>query len=64
MGDIKDSGQKISGVTEGYWRQEDANGYEVLYDGTVHRLIIGLLPDGTIGMVISKEGVDVFDVFD
>lgn len=28
------------------------------------RIIFGKLPDGTYGLVISKEGVDVLDVFD
>lgn len=28
-----------------------------------NRIILGLLPDGTHGMVVSKEGVDVLDVF-
>ena len=32
-------------------------------DGTHNRILIGLLPDGTYGIVISKEGVDVLTVF-
>lgn len=28
-----------------------------------NRIIIGLLPDGEHGLVISKEGTDVLDVF-
>lgn len=28
-----------------------------------NRIIIGLLPDGTHGLVISKAGTDVLDVF-
>lgn len=44
-------------------RIEEGKGYLVIYDGTVNRLIMGVLPDGSIGMVISKEGVDVFSVF-
>ena len=29
-----------------------------------NRIIIGQLPDGTHGLVISKEGTDVVNVFD
>lgn len=28
-----------------------------------NRIIIGMLPDGDSGLVISKEGIDVLDVF-
>lgn len=40
-------------------------GYGSIYydtDGTP-RMILGILPDGTMGFVISKEGVDVLTVF-
>lgn len=30
----------------------------------VNRIIFGKLPDGTYGLVISKEGFDVLEVFD
>jgi hypothetical protein len=41
------------------------NGYGTLYyDASgVPRIIIGILPDGTTGLVISKEGESVLDVF-
>ena len=29
-----------------------------------NRIIIGVLPDNTTGLIISKEGVDVLNVFD
>lgn len=32
-------------------------------DGDNDRILLGLLPDGTFGMVVSKEGVDVNDLF-
>lgn len=35
----------------------------VLNDGTHNRMIIGLMPDGNIGIVISKPGYDVYDIF-
>ena len=36
----------------------------VINDGDNPRIIFGELPDGTYGMVISKEGTDVLTVFD
>lgn len=30
----------------------------------VNRILIGVLPDGDTGIVISKEGIDVLSVFD
>lgn len=35
----------------------------VVYDGTDSRIIFGVLPDNTFGLVISKEGEDVIDAF-
>lgn len=60
---IRNTGQKITGTNKGYLRLEDKNGYLILFDGTNHRMIIGILPDGTVGIAISKEGQDVFDAF-
>lgn len=56
-------GQNTTGVLSGQLRIEEGNGRLILFDGTVNRMIIGLLPDGTVGVVISKPGVDVFSVF-
>lgn len=37
---------------------------EVYKDNSgVNRIIIGVLPDGDTGIVISKEGIDVLTVF-
>lgn len=33
------------------------------YDANNSRILIGLLPDGTYGIVISKPGIDVTSVF-
>ena len=33
------------------------------YDNSNSRILIGLLPDGTYGIVISKVGVDVTSLF-
>lgn len=40
-------------------------GYGTLYydQNNVARIVIGILPDGTIGLVVSKDGVDVLTVF-
>ena len=40
----------------------DDNGL-VLSDGTNRRMIIGRMPDSTIGVAISKPGEDVFEAF-
>lgn len=60
---VRNTGQKIIGTNKGYLRIEDTNGYMVLFDGTDSRMIIGILPDGTVGIAISKEGEDVFEAF-
>ena len=60
---MSDSGQKITNTNQGYWRVEDVDGRQVLFDGTTHRMIIGILPDGTVGIIVSKDGEEVFDVF-
>jgi hypothetical protein len=42
-----------------------ANGYGTLYYDTtgLPRIIIGILPDGDIALVVSKEGEDVLGAF-
>lgn len=35
----------------------------LLSDGTDRRLILGVFPDNTIGLVVSKPGEDVVDAF-
>lgn len=59
----KYTGQGNTSVLSGQLRIEDGNNRMVLFDGTVYRLILGLLPDGTIGLVISKPGIDVFSAY-
>lgn len=39
------------------------NGRILVYDGTVNRVLIGLAPDGTYGVWVSKEGIDVLSSF-
>lgn len=60
---MSDTGQKLTNTNQGYLRIEDINGRMVLFDGTDHRMIIGILPDGTVGIAISKDGEDVFAAF-
>lgn len=42
-----------------------SGGYGSLYydQNNIARIVIGILPDGTTGMVVSKDGVDVLTVF-
>jgi len=57
-------GKKMESVKDGQVRMEyDNNRFLVADENGIVRMIIGLLPDGTIGIVISKEGVNVLDVF-
>jgi hypothetical protein len=59
----KYTGQKSTSVLNGQLRIEDGNNRMVLYDGSNYRMIIGVLPDGTVGIAISKQGEDVFAAF-
>lgn len=40
-------------------------GYGALYydSNNIPRIIIGILPDGTMGIVVSKDGINVIDWF-
>lgn len=50
----------ISVLNENFTLLENLNRTQVFKDETgVNRIIIGLLPDKTWGLVISKPGVDV-----
>jgi hypothetical protein len=35
----------------------------VMDSNQIPRIVIGLLPDGTYGMVVSKPGINVLNVF-
>jgi len=39
------------------------NGRVLVNDGTYNRVLIGLAPDGTYGIWVSKEGQDVLTAF-
>ena len=59
----KYTGQQSTSVLSGQLRFEEGNNRLVLHDGTNYRMVIGILPDGTIGIAISKDGQDVFEAF-
>lgn len=42
---------------------DSRSGNHVVRDATDTRIIIGLLPDGTYGLVVSKEGYDVYGLY-
>lgn len=60
------SGQKQIKPIQGKLVFEEGNSRITLYDTTdnVYRMIIGILPDGSVGIAISKEGEDVFDALE
>lgn len=55
-------GQKKTDTLNSRVRIEQGNGRIVVHDGTNNRILIGALPDGSYGLIISKPGVDVTDV--
>jgi hypothetical protein len=58
------TGKKSESVTDGQVRFEyDNNRILIADEDGIIRMIMGVLPDGTIGIVISKEGINVLDVF-
>lgn len=59
----KYTGQQSTSVLNGQLRFEEGNNRLVLHDGDNYRMVIGILPDGTIGIAISKVGEDVFEAF-
>ena len=56
-------GQKKTDTLNSKIRIEDGNGRLLVNDGVNNRIIIGLLPDGSYGMVVSKPGVEVLSLF-
>lgn len=57
-------GTKQPSAFNGNLQFEQGNNRITMFDGTNYRMIIGELPNGIVGIVISKEGVDVFDAFE
>jgi len=56
-------GTKQPSAFNGNLQFEQGNNRITMFDGTDYRLILGLLPNGEIGLVVSKDGEDVFQVF-
>jgi len=57
-----DRGEKLTTVKDGFIQQQNDKNRWVVHDGDDYRMIIGTLPDGSIGIIISKTGEDVFDI--
>ena len=57
------SGSKQLATNNGKLQFTQQGNALVLFDGTTWRLILGVLPDGTVGLAISKEGEDIYDAF-
>lgn len=57
------SGSKNIATNNGKLQFTQQGNALVLFDGTTWRMIIGVLPDGTVGIAISKDGEDVYDAF-
>lgn len=61
---IVSKGKKQTSVKDGQVRlEQDNNRLLVADEDGIVRMIIGVLPDGSIGIVISKEGISVYDLF-
>lgn len=59
-----DRGEKLTTVKDGFIQQQDDKNRWVVHDASEYRMIIGTLPDGSIAIVISKPGDDVFDILE
>lgn len=54
----------VSAINENFALLENLNRVQIFKDETgTRRIILGKLPDGTYGLVISKTGIDVLSVF-
>ena len=57
--------QTISQINDAFAKISNENQTKIVKDTTgTPRIIFGRLPDGTYGLVISKEGTDVVAWFD
>lgn len=59
----KYTGQQSTSGLNGQLRFEEGANRLVLHDGRHYRMVIGVLPDGTVGIAISKDGQDVLEAF-
>lgn len=59
-----DLGTLVTAINATFQQIEAENRTKVITDESgVKRIIIGRLPDGTYGIVISKPGIDVYTLF-
>lgn len=62
---ITSSGGEVTGALEGQLKFEQSkNRITLINEDRDMRLILGEMPDGTVGFIISKEGVDSLDLFE
>lgn len=50
-------------IVEGKLPYEGGYGFLFYDPNGIPSIVLGILPDGTMGMVVSKEGVDVLSLF-
>ena len=55
--------QLVAMINQIFEALNQANMTRLISDGTNNRIIIGKLPDGSYGIVVSKPGIDVLNVF-
>ncbi len=56
--------QIVSALNQNFQKMENSDRQQILKDDTgTPRIIIGLLPDKTFGIVISKPGINVQDLY-
>lgn len=61
---VTSTGDQVTDALDGKTTFEQGKNRIIVKDeNNIPRIILGYLPDGTIGLVISKEGVDVLTVF-
>ena len=59
-----DSATMISAINDNFRQIESENRTKVINDETgASRIIIGRFPDGSYGIIVSKQGVDVLGLF-
>lgn len=65
MAEVKEEGKQQVGALDGNVKIEQGNNYLTVYDEIeeVYQIIMGRLPDGTIGFIITKTGEDAFEAF-
>lgn len=55
--------QQLAFINQNFQTLSNSLNPFIVSDGTNNRIILGKLPDGTYGLVISKPGYDVSSLF-